>query len=94
MRKSFSAIDKQFLRRIVWLLILALFSVLIFWQQTRAEAVESWRSVREGASLSVKQGLSGRSASFPLPIRTHDIHPTFHIKCSSDRLGPNLEGKR
>jgi hypothetical protein len=36
MRKSFSLIDKQFLRRIVWLLILALFSVLIFWQQTRA----------------------------------------------------------
>jgi len=36
MKKSFSVIDKQFLRRIMWLLILALFSVLIFWQQTRA----------------------------------------------------------
>ena len=36
MRKSFSVIDKQFLRRIMWLLILALFYVLIFWQQTRA----------------------------------------------------------
>lgn len=36
MKKSFSVIDKQFFRRIVWLLILALFSVLIFWQQTRA----------------------------------------------------------
>jgi len=40
MRKPFSLIDKQFLRRIVWLLLLALFSVLIFWQQTRAAAVD------------------------------------------------------
>jgi hypothetical protein len=41
MRKSVSVIDKRFLRRIVWLFILALFSILIFWQQTRAAAVDA-----------------------------------------------------
>jgi hypothetical protein len=58
MRQSFSFIDKQFLRRIVWLLILALFSVLIFWQQTRADVVNPGMSGMEWGAFVVEAGVN------------------------------------
>ncbi len=58
MKKSFSAIDKQFFRRIVWLLILALFSVLIFWQQTRAAGVDPLASGKGWGAFAAKAEIS------------------------------------
>jgi hypothetical protein len=78
MRKSFSVIDKQFLRRIVWLLILALFSVLIFWQQTRAEAVDIVAFGKVRGALAAEAGIEPEERLFPLPSRTGFIRPTFH----------------
>jgi hypothetical protein len=58
MKKSFSLVDKQFFRRIVWLLILALFSVLIFWQQTRAETVNPLVSGKGWRGMGSKAGIA------------------------------------
>lgn len=94
MKKSFSVIDKQFLRRIMWLLILALFSVLIFWQQTRAEEVDPVASGKGWGAFVAEPGIklekclipaSGQSTPYP----PHISHPVFF-----GPLGPNLDSKK
>jgi hypothetical protein len=65
MKKSVSVIDKQFLRRIVWLLILALFSVLIFWQQTRAAAVDPLAFGKGGSISFAEAGIEREKCLIP-----------------------------
>jgi hypothetical protein len=65
MKKSVSVIDKKFLRRIVWLFILALFSVLIFWQQTRAAAVDPLAFGKGGSISFAEAGIEREKCLIP-----------------------------
>jgi hypothetical protein len=86
MRKSFSVIDKQFLRRIVWLLILALFSVLIFWQQTRAERVDPVAFGKGWGALVAETGIEPEKRLIPASGQNWLYPPQISLQSSSGHL--------
>jgi hypothetical protein len=86
MRKSFSVGDKQFLRRIFWLLILALFSVLIFWQQTRAEPVNPVVFGEELEALVAETGIEAERPLIHTSGQSRFYAPHVSLPSSSGHL--------